>query len=88
LVSARQDDSGTYISVADNGPGLSKEAQVKIFERFYRADPSRVRNGVEGTGLGLSIVDAVMSAHGGNVTVTSEVGKGSTFTLFFPITEL
>jgi two-component system OmpR family sensor kinase len=47
-----------------------------------------MRNGVEGTGLGLSIVDAVMSAHGGNVTVTSEVGKGSTFTLFFPITEL
>jgi len=87
-VSARQDDSGTYISVADNGPGLSKEAQEKIFERFYRADPSRVRNGVEGTGLGLSIVDAVMNAHGGSVTVTSELGKGSTFTLFFPITEL
>jgi len=87
-VSARQDDSGTYISVADNGPGLSKEAQEKIFERFYRADPSRVRNGVEGTGLGLSIVDAVMNAHGGSVTVTSELGKGSTFTLFFPITEI
>jgi two-component system OmpR family sensor kinase len=87
-VSARQDDSGTYISVADNGPGLSKEAQEKIFERFYRADPSRVRNGVEGTGLGLSIVDAVMNAHGGNVTVESDLGKGSTFTLFFPITEL
>jgi two-component system OmpR family sensor kinase len=84
-VSARQDDSGTYISVADNGPGLSKEAQEKIFERFYRADPSRVRNGVEGTGLGLSIVDAVMNAHGGSVTVTSELGKGSTFTLFFPM---
>jgi two-component system OmpR family sensor kinase len=87
-VSARQDNSGTYISVADDGPGLSKEAQEKIFERFYRADPSRVRNGVEGTGLGLSIVDAVMNAHGGSVTVTSELGKGSTFMLFFPITEL
>jgi two-component system OmpR family sensor kinase len=84
-VSARQDDSGTYILVNDNGPGLSKEAQEKIFERFYRADPSRVRNGVEGTGLGLSIVDAVMNAHGGSVTVTSELGKGSTFTLFFPM---
>jgi len=86
-VAAHQDDSGTYISVKDNGPGLSKESQEKIFERFYRADPSRVRNGVEGTGLGLSIVDAVMSAHGGKVTVDSEPGKGATFTLFFPMSE-
>ena len=72
----------------DNGPGLSKEAQEKIFERFYRADPSRVRNGVEGTGLGLSIVDAVMSAHSGKVAVESELGKGATFTLFFPMSEI
>jgi two-component system OmpR family sensor kinase len=86
-VEARQDDSGTYISVKDNGPGLSKEAQEKIFERFYRADPSRVRNGVEGTGLGLSIVDAVMSAHGGKVTVESELGAGATFTLIFPMSD-
>lgn len=86
-VSAHQDDSGTYISVSDTGPGMSVDAQQRVFERFYRADPSRVRNGVEGTGLGLSIVDAVMSAHGGNVTVKSELGKGSTFTLFFPISE-
>ncbi len=88
VVSARQDDSGVYVSVSDNGPGLSAESQVKIFERFYRADASRVRNGVEGTGLGLSIVDAVMKAHDGNVTVNSELGKGATFTLFFPIREL
>ena len=87
-ISAKQDDLGTYISVSDNGPGLSEESQKKIFERFYRADPARVRNGVEGTGLGLSIVDAVMSAHGGNVKVESELGKGATFTLFFPIQEL
>jgi len=88
VVSARQDDAGTYISVSDNGPGLSEESQKKVFERFYRADPSRVRNGVEGTGLGLSIVDAVMNAHGGEVRVESELGKGATFTLFFPIQEL
>jgi two-component system OmpR family sensor kinase len=88
VVSARQDDLGTYVSVSDNGPGLSEESQKKVFERFYRADPSRVRNGVEGTGLGLSIVDAVMSAHGGEVRVQSELGKGATFTLFFPIQEL
>jgi two-component system OmpR family sensor kinase len=47
-----------------------------------------VRNGVEGTGLGLSIVDAVMNAHGGEVRVQSELGKGATFTLFFPIQEM
>ena len=87
-VQAHQDDLGTYISVSDDGPGLSEESQKKIFERFYRADPSRVRNGVEGTGLGLSIVDAVMNAHGGEVRVQSELGKGATFTLFFPIQEL
>jgi two-component system OmpR family sensor kinase len=88
LVQAHQDDLGTYISVSDDGPGLSEESQKKIFERFYRADPSRVRNGVEGTGLGLSIVDAVMNAHGGEVRVQSELGKGATFTLFFPIQEM
>jgi two-component system OmpR family sensor kinase len=88
IVTGKQDESGTYVSVADNGPGLSDESQAKIFERFYRADPSRMRNGVEGTGLGLSIVDAVMNAHGGNVSVASELGKGATFTLFFPIQDL
>jgi len=73
----------TTISVSDNGPGLSVEDQEKIFERFYRADPARVRSGNEGSGLGLSIVDAVMTAHGGYVSVKSKLGKGSTFTLHF-----
>jgi two-component system OmpR family sensor kinase len=86
-VRATQDDEGTTIEVSDLGPGLSIEDQGKIFERFYRADPSRVRNGGEGSGLGLSIVDAVMKAHGGNVTVKSELGKGATFTLYFPMLE-
>jgi two-component system OmpR family sensor kinase len=88
VVAAKQDDLGSYITVSDNGPGLSAESQTKIFERFYRADQSRVRKDVEGTGLGLSIVDAVMQAHGGKVTVESELGKGASFTLFFPIQEL
>ena len=82
------EESGVTIEVSDNGPGLSKEDQERIFERFYRADPSRVRNGGEGTGLGLSIVEAVMRAHGGKVSVTSEVGHGATFKLFFPIQDL
>jgi two-component system OmpR family sensor kinase len=84
-VSLSQDSDGSRIAVADNGPGLSIEDQKKIFERFYRADPSRVRVDGEGSGLGLSIVDAVMGAHGGSVSVDSELGKGATFTLFFPL---
>jgi two-component system OmpR family sensor kinase len=83
-VSIDKGDDGVRIAVADQGPGLSDEDQRRIFERFYRADSSRVRIDGEGSGLGLSIVDAVMKAHGGDVSVTSELGKGSTFTLFFP----
>jgi two-component system OmpR family sensor kinase len=86
-VSISRDADGIRIAVADNGPGLSLDDQQKIFERFYRADPSRARVDGEGSGLGLSIVDAVMKAHGGSVTVASEVGKGATFTLFFPIAQ-
>jgi two-component system OmpR family sensor kinase len=84
-VSIKRSEDGIRISVADNGPGLSMDDQKKIFERFYRADISRVRVDGEGSGLGLSIVDAVMKAHGGSVSVTSEPGKGAIFTLFFPV---
>jgi two-component system OmpR family sensor kinase len=84
-VSVRQSDDGVRIRIADNGPGLSKKDQERIFERFYRADSSRVRTDGEGTGLGLSIVDAVMRAHAGQVSVESEIGKGAAFTLFFPV---
>ena len=84
VVTISRDDEGVRISVADSGPGLSEEHQKRIFERFYRADPSRQRTDSEGSGLGLSIVDAVMRAHGGSVTVQSQLGQGSTFTLFFP----
>ncbi len=83
-VTISRSDDGLRVAVADKGPGLSVEDQKRIFERFYRADSSRVRIDGEGSGLGLSIVDAVMKAHGGEVTVASELGKGATFTLFFP----
>lgn len=87
-ISVSQNEDGITISVTDNGPGLSEADQAKVFERFYRADPSRVRSGLDGSGLGLSIVDAVMGAHGGTVSVKSELGKGATFTLFFPTVEM
>ena len=83
-VLARNEEDGVYISVADNGPGLSEEDQKRIFERFFRADPSRQRTSQEGSGLGLSIVDSVMQAHGGKVGVVSKPGAGTIFTLFFP----
>ena len=83
-ITSHTDDEGIYISVSDNGPGLNEEDQKKIFERFFRVDPSRQRNGAEGSGLGLSIVDAVMQAHGGKVGVVSKPDQGTVFNLFFP----
>jgi two-component system OmpR family sensor kinase len=78
-------DKEVQVIVSDNGPGLSEENREKIFERFYRVDPSRQRTGAEGSGLGLSIVDAVMRSHGGHVSVDSKLGEGTTFTLHFPL---
>jgi two-component system OmpR family sensor kinase len=84
-VSIESNDDGTSISISDSGPGLSQEDQTRIFERFYRADPSRNRAKEEGSGLGLSIVASVMQAHGGKVSVDSKLGEGATFTVFFPL---
>ena len=86
-VTLEHTETGTTVSVTDKGPGLSDGDQERIFERFYRADLSRVRTSDatdNGSGLGLSIVDAVMRAHGGQVGVSSTLGDGATFTLFFP----
>ena len=80
-----QSESEVQISVSDNGPGLSEEDQLRIFERFFRADPSRTRVSGEGSGLGLAIVDAVMKAHGGSVGVKSELNQGAKFTLHFAL---
>jgi len=84
-VELKELDKEITISVSDNGPGLSDADRERIFERFYRVDPSRQRNSQEGSGLGLSIVDAVMSSHGGRVSVESKLGEGTTFTLHFPL---
>ncbi len=69
------------ISVRDTGMGISPEDLPHIFERFYRCDPSR---SLAGTGLGLSFARAIASAHGGEITVASEVNHGSTFTVELP----
>jgi two-component system sensor histidine kinase SenX3 len=77
-------DSIAEIAVTDSGSGISPEHQERIFERFYRADPSRSRD-TGGTGLGLSIVKHVAKIHRGDVKLFSQVGVGSTFTLRIPL---
>ncbi|CAM5669784.1 MULTISPECIES: sensor histidine kinase [Streptomyces] len=71
------------IAVTDQGIGISDKDKERIFERFYRVDPARSR-ATGGTGLGLAIVKHVAASHGGEVTVWSSEGQGSTFTLRLP----
>ena len=71
------------VEVADRGPGIAAEDLPRVFERFYRADPSRSRAS-GGSGLGLSIVASIAEAHGGEAGVASEAGQGATFTLSIP----
>jgi signal transduction histidine kinase len=71
------------IVVADNGPGIPREYQKQIFERFFRIDESRSRN-IEGSGLGLSIAQWLVDAHDGQISVFSEPGKGSQFIVLIP----
>jgi len=77
-------DDGVEISVADQGIGIPKRDLERVFERFYRVDAARSR-ATGGTGLGLAIVKHVMAAHGGQASVRSVEGAGSTFTLWIPL---
>jgi two-component system phosphate regulon sensor histidine kinase PhoR len=80
---SRRDDGGIALSVRDTGSGIAHEHLGRIFERFYRADPSRSRE-EGGTGLGLAIVKHLVEAHGGQVHAESERGRGTTVTCWFP----
>ncbi|GAB3272672.1 ATP-binding protein [Arthrobacter pigmenti] len=82
-IGLRSRDGMAQVSVRDQGSGISAEDQDRIFERFYRIDSARSR-ATGGTGLGLSIVKHVISNHGGEVTVWSQPGQGSTFTVRLP----
>ena len=82
-VGAKLKDGVVEITVSDQGIGISLENQSRIFERFYRVDPARSRS-TGGTGLGLAIVKHVCENHGGEVSVWSVPGQGSTFTMKFP----
>lgn len=86
LEAAREQDSAgdwLRLAVVDDGPGIPLEDQDKIFERFYRVDPSRSR-GTGGSGLGLTIARQLAAAHGGSLTMDSRPGQGARFTLLLP----
>jgi two-component system, OmpR family, phosphate regulon sensor histidine kinase PhoR len=83
-IDVRRADGTARISVVDNGIGIATQDIPRIFERFYRVDKARSRD-TGGTGLGLSIVKHVVERAGGSVVVESQLGKGSIFTLVFPL---
>ncbi len=79
-ITARRANANVLLSVTDTGPGISAEDIPHIFERFYRADPSRTQTR-DHTGLGLAISKAIVEAHGGTIEVASQPGAGATFTV-------
>jgi two-component system OmpR family sensor kinase len=78
--------SWAVIEVRDHGPGIDPEKASRVFERFFRADPSRQRGLGGGTGLGLAIVAAIVERHAGRVGVSETAGGGATFVVELPAT--
>jgi two-component system, OmpR family, phosphate regulon sensor histidine kinase PhoR len=83
-VRLRRDGDALRLEVADRGPGIPRDEQRRIFDRFYRARAVRGKN-ARGSGIGLSLVKHIAEAHGGRVTVESEPGKGAAFSVSIPL---
>jgi signal transduction histidine kinase len=84
LAAARKAD-GVHIAVADSGPGIPPEHLPRVFDRFYKVDPSRsVSSAQSGSGLGLSIVQAIVERHGGKITASNAAKAGATFEIVLP----
>ncbi|MDP9316181.1 MAG: PAS domain S-box protein [Chloroflexota bacterium] len=86
MVRARLQDGVVRVDVQDTGIGLSPDEQQRIFDKFYRAKHQSTRE-IGGTGLGLSITEALVRLHGGEIFVTSEPGRGSTFSFTLPVAD-
>ena len=82
-VSLSRVENGIECKISDTGMGISPQDQPRIFERFYKADKSRDRS-FGGNGLGLSIVKKIIDLHGGKISLISEIGKGTEFTVWLP----
>jgi signal transduction histidine kinase len=78
-----EDESNVFIEVEDEGVGIGKEEQQKVFEKFYRSSAVH-ESSIKGSGIGLTIVDHIVKAHGGEVVLESELGKGTKVRLRFP----
>jgi len=83
IAAVAADNGSVVLRVSDTGSGIPSKDLTRVFERFYRVDRARSRE-TGGTGLGLAIVRHVAENHGGTVTVTSELGRGSTFEVRLP----
>jgi signal transduction histidine kinase len=83
-IGAERRDGRVEVRVSDTGVGIAPEHLPRLFERFYRVDPSRSRDD-GGTGIGLAIARSVVEAHGGHIRAASEPGRGSTFTFDLPV---
>jgi len=86
-VSLEKDDAHVWVHVTDTGPGIPQEDLPHIFERFYRAEKSRTRADAKGFGLGLSIAYWITRNHGGDITVESTLGEGTTFHIMLPLAD-
>jgi signal transduction histidine kinase len=83
-VRARVDGGDAVLEVTDTGEGIAPDAIDSVFDRFYRADPSREAGSRTGAGLGLAIARGIVHAHGGEIGVRSEPGEGACFTVRLP----
>jgi len=86
-VSVEEEDDLAVLRVADHGPGIPEEHRQRVFDRFYRADPSRSR-ATGGSGLGLSIVTSIVAGHGGELRLESAEGEGTTVEVRLPVARL
>ncbi|MCY9079388.1 sensor histidine kinase [Bacillus inaquosorum] len=85
-ISLQKNDDGVMLMIADNGTGIAPEHLPHLFNRFYRADPSRSRK-YGGSGLGLAITKSIIDSHNGTIDVKSEIGRGTVFLIRLPATE-